>query len=128
MSVAERVAAAEAAVSALRAQIIAAQAAVKNGQMQDAVPHPPPLPPRISAMRCQRTLAGHGTKVTALSWGANSQYLASTCQEGRVVLWDSWEGVQRRGVSMKSSWVMTVCLDQQCVFFLFSLCVTMCVL
>lgn len=64
-------------------------------------------PTRKTHFSARRQLEGHFGKVYALNWSAQDEgALASSSQDGNLILWDAHRQVKRVGIPLKSSWVM----------------------
>ncbi len=100
----DRIRETSAAILALKDSILTLQERLHSGAMAAAVPNPPTLPSKVKLPVKRRTLQGHSAKVTSLYWARNCVDLATTCQEGRLVLWNSLLGSPLIQLQLRSSW------------------------
>ena len=64
------------------------------------------------ATKLRRTLKGHFGKVTAMHWAGDSQALVSASQDGKLLLWNAVTTNKLNAISLKSSYVMAVGMEQ----------------
>lgn len=62
--------------------------------------------------KLRRTLKGHFGKVMALHWSGDSSQLVSASQDGNLLLWNTFTGNKIQSISLKSSYVMAVGMEQ----------------
>eukprot|EP01118_Nematostelium_gracile_P013970 TRINITY_DN534_c0_g1_i1.p1 TRINITY_DN534_c0_g1~~TRINITY_DN534_c0_g1_i1.p1 ORF type:complete len:348 (-),score=78.20 TRINITY_DN534_c0_g1_i1:64-1017(-) len=62
---------------------------------------------KIVKLKLRRTLKGHLAKVYCMEWNANSRYMVSASQDGKLLVWDALAGNKLEVISLQSSWVMT---------------------
>jgi guanine nucleotide-binding protein G(I)/G(S)/G(T) subunit beta-1 len=67
------------------------------------------VPPSIKA---RRILKGHFGKINALHWGGDSQTIVSASQDGNLLLWNAVTANKLQSISLKSSYVMAVGIEQ----------------
>jgi guanine nucleotide-binding protein G(I)/G(S)/G(T) subunit beta-1 len=60
-----------------------------------------------TSMRVRRLLRGHFGKIYSLHWASDSQHLVSASQDGKLIVWNAYNGHKVRAVPLRSSWVMT---------------------
>ena len=102
-------------VSTLKLQISSAQSSKQDMTLSKAAAGvDPPLaslrsPPTV---KTRRTLKGHFGKVTALHWGGDSRTLVSASQDGNLLVWNAVTGNKLQSISLKSSYVMSVGIEQ----------------
>lgn len=63
-------------------------------------------------IKCRRKLNGHFGKITALDWTADGTTIVSASQDGNLLLWDALSTNKKQDVKLKSSYVMSVCMEQ----------------
>jgi len=63
-------------------------------------------------VKCRRVLRGHFGKITALDWSADGTTVVSASQDGNLLLWDALSTSKKQDVRLKSSYVMSVCMEQ----------------
>jgi guanine nucleotide-binding protein G(I)/G(S)/G(T) subunit beta-1 len=68
------------------------------------------VPP--SQLKCRRKLQGHFGKITAMDWSADGNTIVSASQDGNLLLWDAFSTSKKQDVRLKSSYVMSVCMEQ----------------
>lgn len=66
-------------------------------------------PPSIKA---RRILKGHFGKITALHWAGDSKKVISASQDGNLLLWNAVTTNKLRAITLKSSYVMAVGIEQ----------------
>jgi guanine nucleotide-binding protein G(I)/G(S)/G(T) subunit beta-1 len=66
-------------------------------------------PPSI---KTRRILKGHFGKITALQWAGDSRMVVSASQDGNLLLWNAITAHKRQAISLKSSYVMAVGIEQ----------------
>jgi len=81
-------------------------AGAANGGASAAIRAPPQT-------RTRRTLKGHFGKITALHWGGDSRSLVSASQDGNLLLWNACTSNKLRSITLKSSYVMAVGIEQK---------------
>jgi len=64
-----------------------------------------------SQVKCRRTLKGHFGKITALDWTSDGTTVVSASQDGHLLLWDALSSSKKEDVKLKSSYVMSVCME-----------------
>mmetsp|Transcript_35240 Transcript_35240/g.85289 ORF Transcript_35240/g.85289 Transcript_35240/m.85289 type:complete len:399 (+) Transcript_35240:148-1344(+) len=64
------------------------------------------------ATKARRTLKGHFGKVTALHWAGDSTAVVSASQDGNLLLWNAVTANKLQSISLRSSYVMSVGLEQ----------------
>jgi guanine nucleotide-binding protein G(I)/G(S)/G(T) subunit beta-1 len=76
-----------------------------------AAPYLAPIraPPAIKA---RRILKGHFGKITALHWAGDNRKLVSASQDGNLLLWNAVTANKLQSISLKSSYVMAVGIEQ----------------
>jgi guanine nucleotide-binding protein G(I)/G(S)/G(T) subunit beta-1 len=76
-----------------------------------AAPYLAPIraPPSIKA---RRILKGHFGKITALHWAGDSRNVVSASQDGNLLLWNAVTANKLQSISLKSSYVMAVGIEQ----------------
>jgi guanine nucleotide-binding protein G(I)/G(S)/G(T) subunit beta-1 len=76
-----------------------------------AAPYLAPIrvPPSI---KTRRILKGHFGKITALHWSGDSKTVVSASQDGNLLLWNAVTANKLQSVSLKSSYVMAVGIEQ----------------
>lgn len=77
-----------------------------KGQQQLAMIRAPPT------TKVRRVLKGHFGKITALHWAGDSQKLVSASQDGNLLLWNTVTANKLQSISLKSSYVMSVGMEQ----------------
>lgn len=110
-----RIAAAKAQVASLKDQIDKMMALKKDQTMGSVVRSKGMNPPNIRgppATKLRRTLKGHFGKITAMHWGGDSQALISASQDGKLLLWNAVSTSKLKAISLKSTYVMTVAMEQ----------------
>lgn len=57
----------------------------------------------------RKTLRGHLAKIYAMHWGSDAcqRNLVSASQDGKLIVWDSYNTNKLNAISLRSSWVMT---------------------
>ena len=82
-----------------------------DGTISSAVGTSAPIraPPQTKA---RRVLKGHFGKITAIHWGGDSRSLVSASQDGNLLLWNAITSNKLKSISLKSSYVMSVGLEQ----------------
>lgn len=63
-------------------------------------------------IKCRRKLHGHFGKITALDWSADGKTIVSASQDGNLLLWDALSTSKKQDVRLKSSYVMSVCIEK----------------
>lgn len=58
-------------------------------------------------LKQRRILKGHQGKVLALDWCSDKRHIASTSQDGKLVIWDGFSTNKEHVVTMPTTWVMT---------------------
>lgn len=58
-------------------------------------------------LKTRRTLKGHQGKVLALDWSSDKRHVASTSQDGKLMIWDAFTTNKEHVVTMPTTWVMT---------------------
>lgn len=58
-------------------------------------------------LKQRRVLKGHQGKVLALDWCSDKRHIASTSQDGKLVIWDGFSTNKEHVVTMPTTWVMT---------------------
>ncbi|KAL7581722.1 hypothetical protein ACA910_022262 [Epithemia clementina (nom. ined.)] len=110
-----KIEAAKEKVTALKRQISSTQAGKQDLTLgRAATGVDPPLaslrtPPTIKQ---RRLLKGHFGKVTACHWGGDSRTLVSASQDGNLLVWNAVSGNKVQSISLKSSYVMSVGIEQ----------------
>jgi guanine nucleotide-binding protein G(I)/G(S)/G(T) subunit beta-1 len=64
------------------------------------------------AIKARRALKGHFGKITALHWGGDSKVVVSASQDGNLLLWNAVTANKLQSISLKSSYVMSVGIEQ----------------
>jgi guanine nucleotide-binding protein G(I)/G(S)/G(T) subunit beta-1 len=64
------------------------------------------------AAKARRALKGHFGKITALHWGGDSRVVVSASQDGNLLLWNAITANKLQSISLKSSYVMSVGIEQ----------------
>jgi guanine nucleotide-binding protein G(I)/G(S)/G(T) subunit beta-1 len=64
------------------------------------------------AVKLRRALKGHFGKITALHWGGDSRVVVSASQDGNLLLWNAITANKLQSISLKSSYVMSVGIEQ----------------
>lgn len=64
-------------------------------------------------MQVRRILKGHFGKVICVHWAGNGKHLVSASQDGKLFIWDAITQNKLNSITMKSSWVMTCCYEQE---------------
>lgn len=77
-----------------------------KGEVLAAIRAPP-------ATKLRRTLKGHFGKVMALHWSGDSSQLVSASQDGNLLVWNTFTGNKTQSISLKSSYVMSVGMEQE---------------
>jgi len=65
------------------------------------------------SVKSRRTLKGHFGKVTAMHWSGDSQKLVSASQDGNLLVWNAMTSNKIQSISLKSSYVMSVGMEQK---------------
>ncbi|RNA01031.1 guanine nucleotide-binding subunit beta-5 [Brachionus plicatilis] len=58
-------------------------------------------------LKSRRSLKGHQSKVLALDWSCDKRHIASSSQDGKLVIWDAFSTNKEHVVTMPTTWVMT---------------------
>ena len=58
-------------------------------------------------LKQRRILKGHQGKVLALDWCSDKRHIASTSQDGKLVIWDGFSTNKEHLITMPTTWVMT---------------------
>jgi guanine nucleotide-binding protein G(I)/G(S)/G(T) subunit beta-1 len=82
------------------------QTVKKSGQSLAPIRSPP------SQLKCRRKLQGHFGKITAMDWSSDGNTIVSASQDGNLLLWDAFSTSKKQDVRLKSSYVMSVCMEQ----------------
>jgi len=98
-------------IQTLNAQIFQTLAAKKDGSLAGAAQKEALVPIR-SNVKCRRTLKGHFGKITALDWSGDGNTVVSASQDGNLLLWDAVSTSKKQTVRLKSSYVMSVCMEE----------------
>lgn len=109
----QRVEAARKEIGVLNAQIEKTLQSKRDGTLVAAAKKHPLAPIRgpPSQVKCRRTLKGHFGKITALDWTADGTTIVSASQDGNLLLWDALSTSKKQDVRLKSSYVMSVCIE-----------------
>ena len=102
-------------MAALKKQIRSTQGSKQDTTLgKTAAGVDPPLATLRSppAVKTRRLLKGHFGKVTALHWGGDSRTLVSASQDGNLLVWNAVSGNKLQSISLKSSYVMSVGIEQ----------------
>jgi len=90
----------------LRTKIEAARKAVADSTMQGAAGGVESVG-RIQ-LKQRKNLKGHLAKIYAMHWATDSRQMVSASQDGKLLVWDTFNGNKLVAVPLKSSWVMSV--------------------
>jgi WD40 repeat protein len=75
--------------------------------------------PAVSVnMKVRRTLKGHQSKVLCSAWSSDKRHLATTAQDGKVIVWDAFASNKDAEMSCRSTWVVACAfgpLSQNCI-------------
>jgi guanine nucleotide-binding protein subunit beta-5 len=69
-------------------------------------------------MKVRRTLKGHQSKVLCSAWSSDKRHLATTAQDGKVIVWDAFASNKDAEMSCRSTWVVACAfgpLSQNCI-------------
>lgn len=58
-------------------------------------------------LKSRRSLKGHQSKVLAIDWSCDKRHIASSSQDGKLVIWDAFSTNKEHVVTMPTTWVMT---------------------
>ncbi|CAF0913428.1 unnamed protein product [Brachionus calyciflorus] len=58
-------------------------------------------------LKARRSLKGHQGKVLAIDWCSDKRHIASSSQDGKLVIWDAFSTNKEHVVTMPTTWVMT---------------------
>jgi guanine nucleotide-binding protein G(I)/G(S)/G(T) subunit beta-1 len=112
-SVSQRIEKAKSQVTTLQSDIEKTLVAKNNKTMAESVSgvmlapiRPPP------ATKCRRILKGHFGKITAVHWAGDSRGVVSASQDGNLLLWNAVTANKLQSISLKSSYVMSVGMEQ----------------
>lgn len=59
-------------------------------------------------LKQRKNLKGHLAKIYAMHWATDSRQMVSASQDGKLLVWDTFNGNKLVAVPLKSSWVMSV--------------------
>lgn len=108
-----RIEAAQEELASLKERIQKARAN-KNDATMGSVTQSMSLPKiRGSNVKARRTLKGHFGKVTDMHWSGDSQSIISASQDGKLLLWNAISTNKLRAISLKSTYVMAVGIEQK---------------
>ena len=68
--------------------------------------------PSATEVRCIRTLKGHGSEVTSLSWSGDSVVLASVGKDGQVIVWNALNNRKIQTINHPTQWLMTCSFER----------------
>ncbi|XP_046875382.1 guanine nucleotide-binding protein G(I)/G(S)/G(T) subunit beta-3b [Hypomesus transpacificus] len=89
----------------LKTQIEAGRKAAADTDMASAASSVAAAP-RVQ-LKTRKTLKGHLAKIYAMHWLTDSRQMVSASQDGKLLIWDAYNGMKVNAVPLKSSWVMT---------------------
>lgn len=58
-------------------------------------------------LKSRRSLKGHQSKVLSIDWSCDKRHIASSSQDGKLVIWDAFSTNKEHVVTMPTTWVMT---------------------
>ncbi|GAX21992.1 guanine nucleotide-binding protein G(I)/G(S)/G(T) subunit beta-1 [Fistulifera solaris] len=115
MDINSRVEAAKEKVASLQRKIEDTQASKRDQTIGQVLRSKGETPASVRAppsTKLRRTLKGHFGKVVALHWSGDSSHLVSASQDGNLLVWNTVTGNKTQSVSLKSSYVMAVGMEQ----------------
>lgn len=93
-------------IDTLKEKIITKQAAVKDKSLFE-ICSAVGAAPRVK-LSTKRILRGHIHKVNAIDFAADNRHLVSGSLDGKLIIWDTWNGSKVQIIPLKSSWVLAV--------------------
>lgn len=58
-------------------------------------------------LKTRRTLKSHQGKVLAIDWSSDKRHVASSSQDGKLIIWDAFTTNKEHLVTMPTTWIMT---------------------
>lgn len=108
MSLAERIAIAKKRVATLKQEVQVVRESKLTAYKGIKSCLSGPSPPLISSLSIRKVLKVNFQKVYALSWSVSKPGdILSASQDGKLILWDTYQGLKKQMVPLRSAWVMS---------------------